>query len=168
MIYFLKANDRIKIGYTHDPADRISQIKTSSPYELEVVLLIDGNRDEERELHDRFRDLRRFGEWFQFDEPLRNYIESNDHRDRRYEFGLGPADDFEGNEQIRRLRSKHNMIAGELATRLNVSQQAISAIELREKDGSVTIKNMQKIGDALGFEFQYRFVPKKGIVRDGK
>ena len=168
MIYFLKANNRIKIGYSHDPSDRISGIQTSSPYRIEVLLLIDGDRDEERELHARFRDLRKSGEWFQFDESLRNYIENNDHRDRKYEFGLGPADDFEGNEQVRRLRSKHNVIADELARRLNVSQQAISAMELREKDGSVTIKNMQKIGDALGYEFQYRFVPKKSMVREGK
>ena len=168
MIYFLKANDRIKIGYSHDPYDRILSIQTSSPYKIEVLLLIDGNRDKERELHTQFRDLRRSGEWFQFDEPLRNYIESNVHRDRKYEFGLGPADDFEGNEQIRRLRSKHNVMADELARRLNVSQQAISAMELREKDGNVAIKNMQKIGDALGYEFQYRFMPKKSMVREGK
>ena len=166
MIYFLKANDRIKIGYSHDPSDRIPSIQTSSPYELEVLLIIETNQDEERELHARFRDLRRSGEWFQFDEPIRNYIESNIHRDRKYEFGLGPAADFEGNEQIRWLRSKHNILAEELARRLNVSQQAISAIELREKDGSVAIKNMQKIGDALGYEFQYRFLPKKGMVRE--
>ena len=57
-------------------------------------------------------------------------------------------------------------MAEELARRLDVSQQAISAMELREKDGSVAIKNMQKIADALGYEFQYRFVPQKNLPED--
>jgi len=166
MIYFLKASDRIKIGYSHDPSNRISAIQTNSPYTLEVLLVIDGTRDDEQELHARFRDFRRSGDWFLFDEPIRSYIESNVHCDRKYEFGLGPAGDFEGNEQIRRLRSKHNIVAEELARRLDVSQQAVSAMELREKDGSVTIKNMQKIADALGYEFQYRFVPQKNLPED--
>jgi len=79
---------------------------------------------------------------------------------------LGPADDFEGNEQIRRLSSKHKITAEELGQRLNISQQAANAIGLREKDGSVAIKSMQKIADALGYTFQYRFVLKKNMVPD--
>ena len=39
-------------------------------------------------------------------------------------------------------------------------------MELREKDGSVAIKNMQKLADALGYEFQYRFVPKESVIHD--
>lgn len=163
MIYFLKGNDRVKIGYSHDPSERILSIQTSSPYELEVLLIIDGTQDEERELHAKFRNLRQSGEWFLFDEPIRNYIEENLPCDRKYEFGLGPPVYFEGNEQIRRLRSKHKIRAEELAKRMDVSQQAISAMELREKDGSVAIKNMQRIANALGYEFQYRFVPQKNL-----
>ncbi|MBT8303177.1 MAG: GIY-YIG nuclease family protein, partial [Bacteroidia bacterium] len=37
MIYFLKANNRIKIGYANDPTQRIPSIQTSSPFELEVL-----------------------------------------------------------------------------------------------------------------------------------
>ncbi len=160
MIYFLKADKRVKIGYASDPSNRISQIQTSSPHVLEVLLIIDGNQDEERELHVRFRNLRRSGEWFQFEEPIRSYIESNIHRDRKYEFGL-VSGDFEGNEQVLRLRQKHKVSTTELGERLKISQQAASQIELREKDGGVAIKTMQRVADALGYIFEYRFVPKR-------
>ena len=166
MIYFLKANDRVKVGYSHDPSNRVPSIQTSSPYELEVLLVIDGTRDEERQLHAQFASLRLSGEWFQFDELIKSFVKDNVHRDRKYEFGLGPAFDFEGNEQIRRLRAKHNINAQDLANRMGVSQQAASAMDLREKDGSVAIKNMQKIADALGYEFQYRFVQKQNSSKD--
>lgn len=166
MIYFLKANDRVKIGYSHDPSDRVPSIQTLSPYELEVLLVIDGTQDEEQQLHAQFASLRRSGEWFKLDEHIKNFVEANIHRDRKYEFGLGPASDFEGDEQIRRLRAKHNVNAKDLAKRLGVTQQAASAMELREKDGSVAIKSMQKIADVLGYEFQYRFIPKRSASED--
>jgi len=47
MIYFLKANDKVKIGYADDPSKRILGIQTSSPFEIEVLLIIDGNYDKE-------------------------------------------------------------------------------------------------------------------------
>ena len=165
MIYFLKANNRIKIGYTSDPSERMSSIQTSSPYDLEVLLIVDGNQDEERKLHARFSNLRRSGEWFHFGEPIMKYIENNTHRDRKYEFGL-VSGDFEGYEQIRRLRNKHKISAAELGKRLSISQQAASAIELRERDGGVAIKTMQKIAEVLGYAFQYRFVQKKSMAQD--
>jgi hypothetical protein len=59
MIYFLKANNRIKIGYANDPTQRIPSIQTSSPFELEVLLIINGNYDRERELHQKFEAFRK-------------------------------------------------------------------------------------------------------------
>lgn len=51
MIYFIKASDRVKIGYASDPSLRIPAIQTSSPFELEVLLIIDGTYEKESELH---------------------------------------------------------------------------------------------------------------------
>ncbi len=39
MIYFLKANDKVKIGYADDPLKRIPAIQISSPYRLAVLLI---------------------------------------------------------------------------------------------------------------------------------
>jgi len=160
MIYFLKADKRVKIGYASDPSNRISQIQTSSSHVLEVLLIIDGNRDEERELHARFRNLRRSGEWFQFEEPIRSYIESNIHRDRKYEFGLAFGD-FEGNEQVLRLRTKNGISTAKLGEMLNVSQQRVCEIQAYERNRRVTIRTLQRVADVLGYNFEYRFVPKR-------
>ena len=165
MIYFVKAGDRVKIGYSNDPSIRISELQTSCPHDLEVLLIVDGNRDEERELHMRFSDIRRTGEWFKFEAPIKSYIENNIHRDRKYEFGLGSAD-FESNEQVLRLRQKHRISTTELGRRLNITRQAAHQIEGREKDGSLAIKTLQKVADALGYSFQYRFMPKKTLNHD--
>lgn len=75
-IYFILAPSaqRIKIGYSGNPNKRINQLLTSSPHELEVLLVIPGTRDEERSLHERFAHLRQHREWFTDCEELREYI----------------------------------------------------------------------------------------------
>jgi len=88
MIYFLKANERVKIGYSHDPANRVQTKQTSCPYELEVLMVIDGSEDEEHKLHSKFSNYRRSGEWFEFAEQIKQFINDNSHQDRKYEFGL--------------------------------------------------------------------------------
>lgn len=163
MIYFLKANDRVKIGYSHDPVSRIASLQTSSPYDLETLLLIDGTLDEEKELHTKFSMKRRSGEWFELDEELQLFIDTNMVHDRRYEFGLGPNVDFSGREQIKRLRLKHNMTGIKLGELLGITNVAICQTEKREINGGITIKAMDKIADVLGYKFEYRFTPKNKL-----
>ena len=166
MIYFLKANDRIKIGYSHDPSDRVPAIQTASPYRLEVLLILEGTRDREGELHKKFANYRCQGEWFEFCEPIQKFIEDNAHRDRKYECGFTPLDDFEGYEQIRSLRSRLNKSTTDVGELLGISRQAISDAERREKTGGVTTGFMMAIGEALGYEFQYRFIPKRNASEE--
>lgn len=60
----------VKIGYTRDPAKRLSAIRAGwvpdsvDRDDLEVAYLIEGTRDLERELHTHFRQQRVTGEWF--------------------------------------------------------------------------------------------------------
>lgn len=160
MIYFLKASDRIKIGYANDPATRISSIQTTSPYILEVLLIIEGNYDEESFLHRKFHDLRTSGEWFEYKDPLKSFIRDNLKLDRKYEFGF-VFEDFKGNEQVLRLRKEHKLSLQSLGNKLNISAQSIKEIQDREKSGSVTIKILNKVAEALNYKFEYRFIPKR-------
>ena len=159
MIYFVKANDRIKIGYSSNPTSRINQLQTSSPYDLEVLLIIDGDREKERILHKEFKDCRKKGEWFEFEGTVKDYIDTNSDKDRKYEFGFC-YEDFAGNEQLLRLRTQGNIRTKDLGKRVGISQQAASALISREKWGEISLKNMQRIGDALGYKFEYRFINK--------
>lgn len=160
MIYFIKANEKVKIGYANDPSQRIPSIQTSSPYELEVLLIIDGNFDKEHELHQRFQKMRTSGEWFEFGEPIKSFIKENLLFDRKYEFGF-IIEDFTENEKILRLRKQHKLTLQALAEKLKITAQSVKEIQDREKTGGVTINALQNVAKALGYKFEYRFVPLK-------
>lgn len=159
MIYFVKANDRIKIGYADNPSSRISSLQTSNPYTLEVLLIIDGDYTLEHKLHLKFSDDRVSGEWFHFSKAIKEYIYNNLSDDRRYEFGF-INEDFTGNEQILRLRKENKLTLQSFGELLGMTTQSAAEIQQREKLGSITIKGMRKVAEVLGYEFEYRFVKK--------
>ena len=158
MIYFLKADKRIKIGYANDPSLRIPSIQTSSPYELEVLLIIEGNYDTENELHKKFQKYRASGEWFEYSEKLKLYIKENQHLDRKFEFGF-ILTDFAGNDQVLRLRKRHKLTLEGLGDKLNITTQSVKEIQDREKAGTISINVLENVAKVLGYKLEYRFTP---------
>ncbi|MHC4951999.1 MAG: GIY-YIG nuclease family protein [Planctomycetota bacterium] len=159
MIYFIATNDCVKIGYTDVPNGRFSQLQTSSPDKLEMLLLLSGDRETESDLHTLFRDLRLSGEWFSLAEPIKKYIEDNREYDRRYEFNF-VSEDFDCNQQILRIRKQEHLTGAELGKRLGVNRQRISRIEKDEARGRVTLNTLKKCATALGYELEYRLIKK--------
>ena len=149
MIYFVKANDRVKIGYAEDPSSRIPSIQTSSPYKLEVLLIIDGSIEVERELHKRFQKYRITGEWFKYDDRLEAFVVKNMDKDRKFEFGF-IVGDFSEFEQVLRLRKRHSITLSELGEKLNITAQSVKEIQDREKMGTVSINVLRNVAEALG------------------
>lgn len=158
MIYFIKANDRVKIGYADDPKSRIQSIQTSSPYKLEVLLIIDGNFEVERELHDRFQAYRITGEWFEYVDELSSFVKENYKEDRKFEFGF-TLNDYANYEQVLRLRKRHNLTLSALGEKLQITAQSVKEIQDREKSGTVSIKVLRNVAEALGYKFEYRLTP---------
>lgn len=68
MIYFVQSGQAgpIKIGYTQhdDVRNRIAQLQTASPEPLNLLGVIEGDREKERALHRLFSAHRLHGEWF--------------------------------------------------------------------------------------------------------
>lgn len=64
----------IKIGRSINPEKRMAQLQVGAAEKPRILLVIDG--DIERALHDRFRALRVFGEWFRDDGSIAEYVES--------------------------------------------------------------------------------------------
>lgn len=72
-VYFIGCGEFIKIGFSSRPLDRLRELQTSHPDELEILGTIKGTRKLEFRLHKRFADLRERGEWFQTSDALWDY-----------------------------------------------------------------------------------------------
>ena len=60
---------------------------------------------------------------------------------------------------IRAIRYALGMSGRQLAERMGISRNSVSAIEKREQDGSVTIQMMTRVGEAMDCTFFYGFLP---------
>jgi hypothetical protein len=74
-VYFAYCAGRIKIGYTTNLSVRISQLATSAPMPVTLVLAIAGDESDEADFHVKFSADRAHLEWFRLSMDLRNFIE---------------------------------------------------------------------------------------------
>lgn len=83
-VYFIQAGGGpIKIGTAINPTSRLDALQTAHPDELRLIGVVPAERFSERELHARFADSRRRGEWFAPSDALRVFIsrECSEHQD---------------------------------------------------------------------------------------
>jgi len=64
---------------------------------------------------------------------------------------------------LRSARKALKMSGAQLARRLGVSRAQVSKTEKSELSGSVTIKTMQLMAEAMGYRFVYTIVPEKSV-----
>ena len=71
-VYFIQegTDGPIKIGTSENPRKRLKHLQTGHPKELVLMGAIDGDREKEFELHQKFDYLRLNGEWFKPDSDL--------------------------------------------------------------------------------------------------
>lgn len=96
MIYFIldeRANN-VKIGYSHEPENRLRQLQTGSPSKLIMLAVIPGTITEERALHLMFHEYREVGEWFRYEGSLAVYI------DNLLEIDLEKVEQFNFNKPV--------------------------------------------------------------------
>lgn len=80
LVYFIESEGLglIKIGKTkNDPRQRLSNLNTGNPDKLNIIGVLAGDDDTEKELHERFKHIRHKNEWFHGTEELRDFIEKN-------------------------------------------------------------------------------------------
>lgn len=65
----------IKIGYASNVGVRLSNIKVSTPYKVELLASIEGTPQDEAALHARFADHRFRGEWFKPHPEILDFIQ---------------------------------------------------------------------------------------------
>lgn len=64
---------------------------------------------------------------------------------------------------IATLRKALGMSGAEVAARMGVSRNAIYQAERNERDGAITINQMQKLAEAMGGRFVYAIVPEGSV-----
>ena len=75
-VYFVRAGERVKIGFTKDLDRRLVQLQNFFPDPLEVLLSMPGSILMEQELHRRFAADRLRGEWFLCSPAIRAFTEA--------------------------------------------------------------------------------------------
>ena len=76
MIYFIQQgnNGPIKIGKSNDPKKRLRSLQTASPHELCLLKTLPENFIKESEIHEKFKEYRIEGEWFEPASEVLEYI----------------------------------------------------------------------------------------------
>lgn len=73
-VYFVRAPDAVKIGWSMDPRRRFDELQVGSPVALKLAGAIRGSEEDEKALHECFEHLRQRGEWFRVDPALTGAI----------------------------------------------------------------------------------------------
>ena len=159
MIYFVRQGRYVKIGFTDNPKKRISTIQVSVPTKIEMMLLIEGGRKLEKELHDRFHKQRTNGEWFLIDEDIDNYLAEMEDFDLKWNYGFG---DPIKNElmPVRRHRIDCCLTLEQLGEKLGVTRQGALRLEQSANRGTITLNKMREIAEVTDSYFEFRFVKK--------
>lgn len=76
-VYFIRCNDRVKIGYAKNVEARLADLQVGSPYDLEILGTVSGGHEEEGRLHTLFYQDRIRGEWFRLSDAILAFIEEN-------------------------------------------------------------------------------------------
>jgi hypothetical protein len=74
-VYFLRAGNEVKIGFSTDPRNRQSNLRVASAGNAFIARLEEGTRETERRFHKRFAEYHVRGEWFDLRGRLARYLE---------------------------------------------------------------------------------------------
>jgi hypothetical protein len=156
MIYLISHENKfLKIGYTKNIHKRLSQLQTSNPVKLEVLHLIEGNTDLEKELHQSFGHLVVSGEWFEFHESILDYFK--DKECLMWSAGFTISEKVSVTGLIKAERLKLNMSLETLGDMYGCTAQSVREIEQREIQGSLTLGILYKMAKLFNKKFEYRF-----------
>lgn len=65
---------------------------------------------------------------------------------------------------LRTIRTALNMSLRQFAARLGITRQSAQKLELREADGSITLRTLREAAEALDLQLVYALVPKDGSI----
>lgn len=78
-VYFFRAANTVKIGFTCNVRERAHSLQTGCPEPGFMCKFLPGTMAREKEMHQRFAEYRIAGEWFELRGRLAKYLERNIH-----------------------------------------------------------------------------------------
>ena len=156
MIYFIKQGDYVKIGFTNRFKTRLNQLQVSSPIKLEVLGIIEGNKNDEKNMHEKFKHISTNGEWFIYCDELKSFI---DLLDNSLMWKYGYLDNINSPiGLIKQTRLENNISMEELAEKLGVTKQSVLDMERRDLQGRITINALSKALYAMNYKLGIRAI----------
>lgn len=76
MLYLMKSNKFLKIGYTSNIDNRIKQYKTHNP-DIKILSIIEGTREDEKKLHELCKEWKYDSEWFYYSPRIIELFSNN-------------------------------------------------------------------------------------------
>jgi hypothetical protein len=151
MVYFIKVNNRVKIGYSSNMSKRFLSLKTSNPYsnEIELLLLIDGEKSYEKKLHKKFSDVRICGEWFLYSSEIKDFIKSN--LDKNITIDLNDSNNI---NLLKQIRHNNKLTLSDIGNILNISPQGVKDTEDAFLSKSISIKRLEKLLIIYGYKIE--------------
>jgi len=65
---------------------------------------------------------------------------------------------------VKSIRTTLGISLKQLSKKMNITKQSLQEIEMRENKGSVTLKTLKEVAQALDMQLVYGFVPKDGSL----
>ena len=65
---------------------------------------------------------------------------------------------------LKAVRVTLGMSLQQLADKLSITKQSVQEIEMREKEGNITLKSLRETANALDMQLVYGLVPKDGSI----
>ena len=159
MIYLISHNDQfLKVGYTNNIKNRLSQLQCSSPIKLKLLHLIDGDTSLESDIHNMFKHIGTSGEWFKYDESILDYFSNKKCLLWENGFMLNNKHSIIG--LVKEERLNNGLTLADVGGMLGVSPQSAKEMEVREIQGSITLNSLRKVANIYNKKLEYRFVDK--------
>ena len=65
---------------------------------------------------------------------------------------------------INAIRTTLGISLQQLAKKMSITKQSVQEIEIREKDGSITLKSLKEVAKVMDMQLVYGFVPNDGSL----
>lgn len=146
MVYFLKYKNLIKIGYTKDLNNRLNTLYNQFEGSF-LIKAIDGDRYVEKTLHEKFKNIRTKGEWFEETEELSNYIKILTSTEQKIQTFFHNKIEKEIGEAIKSIRLRKNLTRESVCNQAGVS---INALRHLENGTGATLVSLIRVLRTLG------------------